>query len=76
MDDKALVPDTLLVLEEIDLMGEGVKGVITPSVKPLPHQIAEEKPLPESERLETRHLEGHTLLNEGGLNALIRCFDI
>ena len=44
------------LLEEIDLVGEGVKGVGTPSVKPLPHQVAEEKELPESEHTKFRGL--------------------
>ena len=35
------------LLEEIELTGEGVKGVVTPSVKPLQHRILEEKELAE-----------------------------
>ena len=35
------------LLEEVELASEGVKGVVTPSIKPLRHQIAGETPLPE-----------------------------
>ena len=34
--------------------GEGVEGVVTPSVKPLQHQIADEAPLPEAQHTRFR----------------------
>ena len=44
------------LLEEIELEGDGVKGAVTPSVKPLQHQIAAEAPLPEQQHTRFRAL--------------------
>ena len=44
------------LLDEMELAADGVKGVVTPSVKPLPHQVAEELPLTEDQHTRFRAL--------------------
>ena len=44
------------LLMELDLDGDGVKGVVTPAVKVLSHQAQSEKELPESEHIRFRGL--------------------
>ena len=42
------------LLEELDLEGEGVKGLVTPGVKPCATQFASERELPENEHTKFR----------------------
>ena len=44
------------LLEELDLGGDGVKGVVTPGVKAHAHQVEGEQPLPERENTAFRAL--------------------
>ena len=44
------------LLEELDLDGEGVKGVVTPGLKVQSHQAKAEKEIPESEHTRFRGL--------------------
>ena len=44
------------LLEELDLDGDGVKGVVTPGVKTLAHQLASERDLKEDEHTKFRAL--------------------
>ena len=44
------------LLEELELEGEGVKGVVTPGVKVLSHQAQNEQPLPEAGHTQFRRV--------------------
>ena len=44
------------LLEEMDLDGDGVKGLVTPGTKMLAHQVESETELPESEHTKFRGL--------------------
>ena len=44
------------LLEELDLDGEGVNGVVTPSTKPHAHQVEAEAVVPEREHTRFRAL--------------------